>query len=61
MTNFDKIIIVFSVVLIWRWFWNFADHYIFPWDDTFIVSNVFSILLWVFIIFLHNFNLKKLG
>lgn len=49
-SDMKLLIITLSVIMIWRGFWNFLDHYFF--ENYFILSNFLSILIWVVIIVL---------
>lgn len=48
MSDMKFLLITVAVVLIWRWLWNFTDHYFL--NDYYILSNLLSILIWVSII-----------
>jgi hypothetical protein len=44
--------------MIWRGTWNLLDRYFFP--DDFLFSNSFTIVLWIIIIFLMEYDLETL-
>lgn len=50
------IIITFATIFIFRWTWNLLDYYYFK--DYFIKSNVYSIIIWLWIIILFKVFLK---
>lgn len=47
-----------GVIMIWRWIWNFLDHYFLPND--FILSNISVIIIWVLVIILIDYDLEAL-
>lgn len=59
-----NLVIVTAVVLIWRGIWNLIDAYLWPSNE--LMSNVVSILLGLFLLYLpdtdsdNNNNLDKL-
>ncbi|MDD2871436.1 MAG: hypothetical protein PHS49_05590 [Candidatus Gracilibacteria bacterium] len=57
--NFRILILVISVIMIWRGVWNLIDHYFFP--DDFIFSNVATIVLGIIIMFMIEYDLEALG
>lgn len=56
--NFQIFMISVWVIMIWRWVWNFLDHYVFP--ESFIFSNILTIFVWVIILMYKDFDLKEL-
>lgn len=48
ISDMKFLLITVAVVLIWRWVWNFTDHYFL--QDYYILSNLLSILIWIAII-----------
>lgn len=47
-----------AVIMIWRWIWNFLDDYFLP--DNFILSNILTIIIWIFIIFIYDYDMDTL-
>jgi hypothetical protein len=47
-----------AIIMIWRWVWNFLDHYFFP--DQFNLSNLLTIIIWLLIFFLNDYDLDDL-
>lgn len=56
--NLRIFILAIAIIMIWRWVWNFLDHYIIPED--FILSNIVTICVWVLILFLNDSSLEFL-
>ncbi len=56
--NLKIFILAVAVIMIWRWVWNFLDHYLLP--NYFVLSNLLSIWLWVLILFLNDYDLDEL-
>lgn len=52
MSDMKFLLITVAVVLIWRWVWNFTDHYFLK--DYYILSNLLSIIIGVAIIILFK-------
>ena len=50
--NAKILILAIAVIMIWRWVWNFLDHYLLP--DDFVISNIISIIVWIVLIFIIN-------
>ena len=47
-----------AVIMIWRWVWNFLDYYLFP--EFFIISNLLTIVIWLLIFFIHDYDLDDI-
>lgn len=56
--NIRVFLLLLAVVVIWRWIWNIFDRYFFP--DYFIISNILSIVIWLVIIFINDYELEDL-
>lgn len=56
--NLKLLILWVTVVMIWRWVWNLLDRYFFPED--FLLSNILTILIWIAIIFIMEYDLETL-
>ena len=56
--NLKLLVLNVSVVMIWRGTWNLLDRYFFPND--FLVSNWMTIIAWIVIIFLMEYDLETL-
>lgn len=46
-----------GVIMVWRWIWNFLDYYFLP--DYFNISNTLTIVIWLFIILLNDYDLDE--
>jgi sterol desaturase/sphingolipid hydroxylase (fatty acid hydroxylase superfamily) len=49
-SDMKLLIITLSIIMIWRWFWNFLDLYFL--ENYFVLSNLLSIIIWITIIVL---------
>lgn len=58
LRNIDMFLISVAVILIWRGVWNLVDQYFVP--DLWVLSNILSICLGIFILLIHNFDLREL-
>ena len=58
-SNFNMIITVIAVVMIWRWVWGILDKILFP--DYPWVSYWLSIVLWIVILLIDNNKLDELS
>jgi len=56
--NIRVFLLLLAVVVIWRWIWNIFDRYFFP--DYFMLSNLLSIVIWLVIIFINDYELEDL-
>lgn len=56
--NLQLLSLWIAVIMIWRWVWNYLDHYLLP--DNFVLSNLISIILWIIILFLNDYDLEEL-
>lgn len=56
--NIRVFLLLLAVVVIWRWIWNIFDRYFFP--DYFMLSNILSIVIWLVIIFINDYELEDL-
>lgn len=54
--NVRVFLLIIAVVVIWRWIWNLFDRYFFP--DNFILSNILTIIIWLIIIFINDYELE---
>jgi len=51
-------IVAIAIVMFWRGVWSLLDTYLLP--DHFLISNLVSILVAFFILYLDDFHLKEL-
>ncbi len=56
--NLKLMVIATAVVMIWRWIWNLVDRYFLP--EHFVMSNVLTIVLWILLIFILEYDLETL-
>ncbi len=56
--NLKMLLLAFWVIMIWRGVWNILDRYFMVND--FLFSNITTILIWILILLLNNFDLKEL-
>ncbi len=52
------LLVVASVVMVWRGLWNLMDTYLFPGSP--ILSNIISIILGLFLLYLPDEDIKEL-
>ncbi|MDA1209178.1 MAG: hypothetical protein O2904_04080 [bacterium] len=57
-TFVQTLVVVIAVVFVWRGIWNLIDIYLFPGNP--LLSNVVSILLGIFLLYLPNGNISEL-
>ncbi len=57
--NFNYIIIVLGIVLVWRGIWGLADTYLFPNNP--ILSFIISVLIGIFLLFLVDIKKKDIS
>lgn len=56
--NYAKYFVITTAwIMIWRWVWNLLDKYFVK--EEFILSNVLSILIWVFLLLILSMSDKK--
>lgn len=53
-----NLVLCIGVVFVWRGVWNLVDAYFFPGDE--LLSNILSIVLGVFIIYLPDHSFEQL-
>lgn len=56
--NLRILVLAIAVVMIWRWVWNLVDFYFLP--EHFVLSNSLTIVLWVCIMLLIDYDLEAL-
>ena len=53
------LLIVVAVILVWRGLWNLMDIYIFPENE--LLSNIASVAIGLFLLYLPDQDLKELS
>ncbi len=54
--NVRVFLLIIAVIMIWRGIWNFLDTYFLP--DNYVLSNVLTIVIWLIIIFINDYELE---
>ncbi len=58
--NLNILIATVWIVMVWRWLWNLLDLYFFPEQSLILLSNIWSIFIWLIILLIYNNNLENL-
>ena len=58
-SNLNTIIVCISGIMVWRWFWDLLDMYVFP--DNPLLSDLLCITLWIGILLIDDWKLSELA